>query len=139
MERGFYHSPGVGVNHLVGALPQPFQYLAGMAVTRREVLATLFGAALAACGKDPTPALREKAKALGAKLDCSDVVMLGAAEAATRTTNEYRQHSDLPDQFCLACLNYVPPADAATCGTCKTVKGPINPDGWCKQWTKARA
>ena len=35
MERGFYHSPGVGVNHLVGALPQRFQYLAGMARDRR--------------------------------------------------------------------------------------------------------
>ena len=111
-------------------------------MTRRELLRVLAGglaAASSACGDQKTPALREKARTLGTKLDCSDVVMLGAAELATRTTNEYRQHSDLPDQFCLSCLNYVPPADSAACGACKTVKGPINPDGWCKQWTKARA
>ena len=111
-------------------------------MTRREALERLSVAVvafLAGCTKDQTPELREKARALGTHLDCSDVVLLGAAELATRTSNEYRQHSDLPDQFCLSCLNYVPPANPATCGTCKTVKGPINPDGWCKQWTKARA
>ncbi|HJQ97929.1 MAG TPA: hypothetical protein VJ826_06400 [Candidatus Polarisedimenticolaceae bacterium] len=113
-----------------------------MTLTRREALALLTAAAaaaVAACREDTTPALREKARALGAHLDCSDVVLLGAAELATRTSNEYRQHSELPDQFCLSCLNYVPPTDPKSCGTCKTVKGPINPDGWCKQWTKVRA
>jgi hypothetical protein len=110
--------------------------------TRREVLVSLtggLGTVLAACREDPTPALREKARAEGAHLDCSDVTFLGAAEQATRTSNEYRQHHDLPDQFCLNCLNFVSPPVAGACGTCKTVKGPINPDGWCKQWTKARS
>ena len=84
------------------------------------------------------PALRAKARSIGAKMDCSDVAMLQAAELATRSDNQYRQHSDKEDQFCLDCLNYVPAADEASCGTCKTVRGPINPDGWCKQWTKAK-
>ena len=68
-----------------------------------------------------------------------DVVPGSAAEIVTRTSNEYRQHADRGDQFCLICLNYVPPPSPDRCGTCKTVKGPINPDGWCKQWTARRA
>lgn len=84
------------------------------------------------------PALRQKARRLGAALDCSDAAGLQRAEAATREDNAYRQHSEKDDEFCLGCLDDVPPADETQCGTCKTVRGPINPDGWCKQWTKAR-
>jgi hypothetical protein len=111
-------------------------------MTRREFLTWLVaagGAVLAACTKDQTPARREEARTHGAGLDCSDVVMLSAVEVLTRTSNEYRQHSNRDDQFCLICLNYVPPPSPDRCGTCKTVKGPINPDGWCKQWTKSRS
>ncbi|HZN54945.1 MAG TPA: high-potential iron-sulfur protein [Candidatus Polarisedimenticolaceae bacterium] len=95
-------------------------------------------AALVGCeDKAKLAALRERARRLGAGLDCSDVSRLQPAEAHTREENQYRQHSEREDQFCLGCLNYQPPADESTCGTCKTVRGPINPDGWCKQWTKA--
>jgi len=82
-------------------------------------------------------ALRERARKLGAGLDCSDVSNLQPAEARTREENTYRQHTERDDQFCLGCLNYQPHRDETACGTCKTVRGPINPDGWCKQWTKA--
>ena len=111
-------------------------------MTRREILGWLAAAgagAIWACREDKTPALREEARKLGAGLDCSDVAMLSAAEVVTRTSNEYRQHSNRDDQFCLICLNYVPPPSPDRCGTCTTVKGPINPDGWCKQWTKSRS
>lgn len=84
-------------------------------------------------------ALREQAKRLGDSLDCSDISDLQAAEARTRDENQYRQHTDKDDQFCLGCLNFVPAAVETSCATCKTVRGPINPDGWFKQWTKARA
>ena len=84
-------------------------------------------------------ALREKARQLGASLDCSDVSGLQSAEATTRLDNQYRQHTERDDQFCLSCLNYVPDRVETACGTCKTVRGPINPDGWCKQWTKAKS
>jgi len=111
--------------------------------TRRRFVgcAALAGAGtFAGCGDDAAKiaALRAKAKQLGASLDCSDVSALQPAEARTRDDNEYRQHSDRSDQFCLGCLNFVPPALETSCGTCKTVRGPINPDGWCKQWTKAK-
>jgi outer membrane murein-binding lipoprotein Lpp len=110
--------------------------------TRRRFLghATLAGAGLlAGCGGNAQKAaLREKARHLGATLDCSDITGLQPAEAATREENQYRQHTDRDDQFCLGCLNFQPPAVETACGTCKTVRGPINPDGWCKQWTKPR-
>ena len=43
----------------------------------------------------------------------------------------------------IATDNAVPGIDGdcggeTACGTCKTVRGPINPDGWCKQWTKTK-
>jgi hypothetical protein len=110
--------------------------------TRRSFLgwaALAAGAAMTGCGGGAaTAALREKARRLGASLDCSDISELQPAEARTRDENQYRQHSDKDDQFCLGCLNYVPAAVETTCGTCKTVRGPINPDGWCKQWTRPR-
>lgn len=103
-------------------------------------LAALAGAGvLVRCGGgEDAAALRARARGLGAGLDCSDVSDLQPAEARTRTDNEYRQHSDRDDEFCLSCLNWVPPAAETSCGTCKTVRGPINPDGWCKQWTRGR-
>jgi len=110
--------------------------------TRRVFLssAALAGAGtLAGCGGGAaTAALREKARRVGAVLDCADVSNLQPAEARTRTDNEYRQHTERDDQFCLGCLNFEPPAMETACGACKTVRGPINPDGWCKQWTQAK-
>ena len=110
--------------------------------TRRSFVgcAVMAGAGtLLGCGDDAgTAAVREKARRLGASLDCSDVSDLQPAEARTREENQYRQHSDRNDQFCMSCLNFVPAAVETACATCKTVRGPINPDGWCKQWTKSR-
>ncbi len=95
--------------------------------------------ALAGCANDARlKELRQRAKKIGASLDCSDISDLQPAEARTRVDNEYRQHSDKEDQFCMSCLNFVPAPVETTCATCKTVRGPINPDGWCKQWTKSR-
>ena len=105
-------------------------------VTRREFLA-LLSAGLAACSSQAG-----KLDALRASLDpslvCDDVHLLWPAELATRTTNEYRDHSQKPDQFCLICQNFQPPPDLHRCGTCVTVKGPIGPGGWCKSWTAKR-
>ena len=95
---------------------------------------------LVGCGDTQrTAAPRAKARQLGASLDCSDVSDLQPAEARTREENDYRQHSDKDVQFCMNCLNFVPAPVETACATCKTVRGPINPDGWCKQWTKARS
>ncbi len=89
-------------------------------------------------GGAETAALRARARQLGAALDCSDLSGLQPAESRTRDENEYLPHSPKNDQVCLNCLNFVPAALETACGTCKTVRGPISPDGWCKQWTKTR-
>ena len=111
-------------------------------ISRRDFvrIAVVSGAALAtACGGGAdVAALREEARRQGANLDCSDISGLFEAEARTRTENQYRQHTEKADQFCLNCLNFVPPKGPGTCATCRTVRGPINPDGWCKQWTAKR-
>ena len=116
----------------------------GNSCTRRRFVryaALACAAVLAGCGRGAArlAALREKARQLGASLDCSDVSDLQPAEARTREDNTYRQHTEREDQFCLACLNFQPAAQETACGTCKTVRGPINPDGWCKQWTASKA
>jgi len=103
------------------------------------LVATAGAGALVGCGGGvDVQALRERARKLGSGLDCSDVSDLQPAEARTREENEYRQHTVRDDQFCLGCLNFVPNAVETACGTCKTVRGPINPDGWCKQWTQIK-
>jgi hypothetical protein len=96
------------------------------------------GALTGCSGGAELAAQREKARRLGAGMDCSDLSELQPAETRTREDNAYRQHSDKDDQFCMNCLNFVPAAVETTCASCKTVRGPINPDGWCKQWTKSR-
>ena len=119
-----------------------------MVSTRREFLARLLGAsawlagALAAGGCQPSgpsqAELDSMRAAMDPKLDCTNTSGLWPAEAATRTTNAYVEHSAKADQFCQICLNFQPPAAAGACGSCTTVKGPINPGGWCTSWTAKR-
>jgi hypothetical protein len=52
--------------------------------------------------------------------------------------NEYVDRSPHSDRLCFNCANFVPPERPGGCGTCKTVKGPVNPLGWCKSWAEAR-
>ena len=116
--------------------------MSGKRWTRRAFLrnVALAGAgSLAGCGGDDTAALRERAREIGNGLDCSDVSGLWPAEVATRIENQYRQDSEYPDRFCLNCLNFVPAPQPRSCATCKTVRGPIHPAGWCRQWTPARS
>jgi hypothetical protein len=81
--------------------------------------------------------IEERARALDPALDCTDVRGLWPAEVATRTDNEYRERSEKDVQYCFNCANFVePPPAARGCGTCRTVKGGINPGGWCKSWTE---
>jgi hypothetical protein len=82
------------------------------------------GALLVACGKSEpaTPAL-----------SCTDTSSLDEAGVTTRIDNEYVDHTPIKDKPCSACAQYEP-APAGSCGGCKVVKGPINPDGYCKVW-----
>jgi len=95
-------------------------------LSRRDVLQR--GAALgvlsvvgaAACGKPKA-------------LSCNDTTSLAPADLQVRTALAYVDVSMEPGKTCTGCQQFVPIAPN-TCGTCKVVKGPINPKGNCKSF-----
>jgi hypothetical protein len=96
-------------------------------LSRRDVLqrgtalgvVALVGAA--ACGKEKKV------------LYCADTTSLSAADAQIRMSLAYVDHSNDPRKSCANCQQFIPSAPDA-CGTCKVVKGPINPTGNCKSF-----
>lgn len=114
--------------------------------TRREAL-QLVAAALTAgwwfpafgCGGGSSqPTAAQRAESYDPDLQCTDTSGMWPAEVATRTDNEYSDRSTEKDEFCFNCTNFQAPDEPATCGACDTVKGPINPLGWCTAWTEKR-
>ena len=79
------------------------------------------------------------AAAYDPKLECGDTFGLWPAEVKTREDNEYTNRSTSETEYCFTCNNWEAPARPDTCGTCKTVKGPINPLGHCTARTAARS
>jgi hypothetical protein len=97
-------------------------------LTRRELLerSAAFGAVAAllvtGCSK--------KAPAL----NCTDTTGLSATDSMVRTTLAYVDVSTEPGKSCSNCQQFVAPPAPGTCGTCKVLKGPINPTGYCKSF-----
>jgi hypothetical protein len=98
-------------------------------LSRRELLTNasamgalaVFGAS--ACGKKGP-----------ATLSCADTSSMAPADVSVRTALAYVDVSTEPGKTCSNCQQFVAPAAAGTCGTCKVVKGPINPTGNCKSF-----
>jgi hypothetical protein len=108
----------------------------------RLLLATGSGALFVRC--TPTPSSDEieiQIAAYDTGLSCTDTSRLWPAERKTREDNRYRDLSErrLGHEYCFRCENFVAPAEPGTCGTCRTIKGPIHPLGWCKSWALRRA
>jgi hypothetical protein len=74
----------------------------------------------AACGKKT------------ANANCTDISGLPPADVQVRTTVAYTDVSIEAGKLCSGCQQFIPPPTDAPCGTCKVVKGPINPKGMCK-------
>lgn len=99
-------------------------------ISRRDVLtnAAALGAfaafgASAACSKSP------------AALNCTDISGLSPADVTVRTSLAYMDVSTEVGKSCTNCQQFnPPPAGANVCGSCKVVKGPINPKGYCKSF-----
>jgi hypothetical protein len=97
-------------------------------LSRRELLssATTLGAlavfGAAACGKKAAP------------LACTDTTGLTPADLSVRTALAYVDVSTEPGKSCLNCQQFIVPAAPGTCGSCKVLKGPINPAGNCKSF-----
>jgi hypothetical protein len=98
-------------------------------LSRRDVLQKsaalgLFAVVGTACSKE------QKA------LSCTDTMSLSAADAQVRTSLAYQDKSPEPGKSCTGCQQFIPAAPDA-CGTCKVLKGPINPAGYNMR-TRAR-
>ncbi len=65
---------------------------------------------------------------------CTDETGLTPDEVTARHTLEYAEKSPDPQKMCDNCQQFVPNPTGRGCGTCKVVKGPINPKGHCKSW-----
>lgn len=73
---------------------------------------------LAACSRKPS---------------CTDVSGLTPEELVMRNqTAGYVEKAPDPTKKCDVCVQWVPGPSENACGGCKVVKGPINPEGWCK-------
>ena len=96
-------------------------------LSRRDVLQNAATLSLltvvgAACGKSEPKAL-----------SCSDTTSLSSADAQVRTSLAYVDLSTEPAKTCLVCQQFLPGPPNA-CGSCKVIKGPINPKGNCKSF-----
>jgi hypothetical protein len=97
-------------------------------LTRREVLqrsaslGVLASLGATACGKEQRA------------LSCTDTSALSPIDAQVRATLAYVDLSTEPGKTCSACQQYIPAPSPDVCGTCKVVKGPINPNGNCKSF-----
>jgi hypothetical protein len=69
-----------------------------------------------------------------AALSCVDTSSLSPADVQVRTALAYVDMSTEAGKTCSNCQQFIPPAAAGSCGTCKVVKGPINPIGNCKSY-----
>lgn len=75
-----------------------------------------------ACSKQP------------ASLACTDTTGLSPTDLTVRTSLAYVDDSVEPGKSCNGCQQFIPDPAGNACGTCKVVKGPINPKGYCKSF-----
>jgi hypothetical protein len=93
------------------------------ALLLRGVALSTLATCAAACGKSRAVALV-----------CTDTAGLSPADNNLRVALEYVDVSTTPGKTCSNCQQFIPSAAPNTCGTCKVVKGPINPTGNCKSF-----
>ena len=58
---------------------------------------------------------------------------LSDADRSARGVLKYQDQSPEPAKNCANCLQFVAAAEGQ-CGTCKVVKGPVAPQGYCTTW-----
>ncbi len=93
---------------------------------RRDVLQRGAAGVLAVVG---AAACKSAPKALS----CADTTSLSAADYQVRTTLAYVDVSTEPGKTCSGCQQFIP-GEPGACGSCKVVKGTINPAGYCKSF-----
>ena len=69
-----------------------------------------------------------------APLICTDTTGISPSDLTIRTSLAYVDVSTEATKSCATCQQFLPNATPNTCGTCKVLKGPINPKGYCKSF-----
>jgi hypothetical protein len=70
------------------------------------------------------------------KPSCADVTGLSPDDVRARNdTAAYTETSADPVKKCSGCAQWIGAPTPTSCGGCKIVKGPINPEGSCKLFT----
>lgn len=73
-------------------------------------------------------------------VDCTDLSGLSDADKKGRENLSYVDKSTEAEKNCSNCRFWQPNAnDPNACGGCQLMKGPINPQGYCKSWFKKDA
>ena len=101
-------------------------------LSRRDLLRSAAGllvlSTAAACKGKASPSL------------CTDLSALQPADTAVRTALGYVEPSTEPGKDCAGCVQFTAaPSDAGACGSCKLMKGPIHPKGYCRASLPRRA
>lgn len=96
---------------------------------------------ISACGGSESPkadAMKETTMeppvAKAATEPCGDLSALTEQEKGTRDALGYIAKTENPEQVCTNCNFWQAPTGDSPCGGCQLMKGPINPEGWCKSW-----
>lgn len=85
-------------------------------------LLVLTGAGLAtACKKDEA-------------FTCTDTSGLSPEDVAARGNLSYSDTSTFDGKECSLCQQFVAPPSGKGCATCKVLKGPVHPKGYCKSF-----
>lgn len=93
---------------------------------RRRFLLSVSAAALGAgCGKPS----REN-------LSCMDLTGLAPDDVSARNAVSYMDRSRDRSKTCETCVQFVAPKSDGTCASCKVLKGPVHPDGYCSAYAK---
>lgn len=88
----------------------------------------------------PAPETEPEAGTAPATVDCTDLSGLTDADIKQRESVSYVEKSTEAEKNCLNCRFWQPNAtDPNACGGCQLIKGPVNPQGYCKSWFKKDA
>ena len=70
------------------------------------------------------------------ELNCNDDAAVGTLSTADKNTREMLKYVDKSPDAAKRCNNcsQFNDAGASACGSCKVLKGPVNPGGYCTSW-----
>jgi hypothetical protein len=66
-------------------------------------------------------------------LSCLDTTALASNDVVARGALGYMDRSPDSVHSCANC-NHFTTAGTDRCGSCRLIRGPIHPDGWCRVW-----